>query len=85
MIRVHRIEILLLSKCQFISVEKLKMDHNSNVPFALETYGALSARLDLFFGRMQRSHLESVQDQGPPLACCAHGSVKGYRLHCNGR
>ena len=40
----------------------------------------LIGRID-FWSSVQRYHLESVQDQGPPLACCAHGSVTECRLH----
>ena len=28
---------------------------------------------------------QSVQDQSPPLASCAHGFDREYRLHCSAR
>ena len=55
------------------------------VPFALETFGALSDRSDFFWSSVPLYHLESPQARGPPLACRAHGSVRECRLHCNGR
>ena len=48
------------------------------------TVHCVKGRID-FWLSVQRQRLESVHDQGPPLACCAHGSVRECRLHCNGR
>ena len=37
------------------------------------------------FCRVCNVSVQSVQVRGPLLACCAHGSVGEFRLHCNGR
>ena len=55
------------------------------VPFALETYGALSDSSGRFLVECATTHLGSVQDEGPSLACCADGSVRDCRLHYNDR
>ena len=43
------------------------------VPFALETYGALSDRSDRFLVECATSASRECACSGPPLACCARG------------
>ena len=56
------------------------------VPFALETYGALSDRSDRFLVQCATlASRECMQDQGLLLAYCAHGFDRECRLHRSGR
>ena len=55
------------------------------VPFALETYGALSTRSDRFLVDCATLASRERARLGLLFACCVHGSVGECRLHCNDR